>query len=161
MNMESASNFSASILVVDDTPANLRLLTEMLSAQGYQVRVAPTGELALKSVHSHPPDLILLDIRMPGMDGFQVCAELKAHPTAREIPILFLTALEDTSHKLQAFKAGGADYLTKPVEPIEVLKRIQTHLGLRLLQRDFQSCQAECARLEQRLRELEQDRAEK
>lgn len=128
---------AANILVVDDTPANLKLLTEMLTAQGYGVRVAPNGHLALQSVSAHPPDLILLDIRMPGLDGFQVCQALQAEEFARGIPVIFLSALEDTQYKVKAFNVGGVDYITKPFEGVEVLARVKTHLRLRQLQRQL------------------------
>jgi len=128
---------TANILVVDDTPANLKLLTEMLTIQGYTVRVAPNGQLALQSVSAHPPDLILLDIRMPGRDGFEVCRELQADPVFCDIPVIFLSALENTQYKVKAFNIGGVDYITKPFEAVEVLARVKTHLRLRFLQQQL------------------------
>ena len=124
----------AGILVVDDNPANLSLLTEMLAKQGYKVRIAPSGKLALHSAQANPPDLVLLDIMMPGMDGFEVCTQLKNEAHTREIPIIFLSAMADTKSKLQAFEAGGVDYVTKPFEEVEVLARVENHLRLRALQ---------------------------
>ena len=130
MSGDPNSSSPASILVVDDTPANLRLLHQILRHEGHGVRVATSGALALRSVQEDPPDLVLLDIRMPGMDGFAVCQELKANTVTRDIPIIFLSALSETEHKLEAFAAGGADYITKPFEAAEVVARVRTHLEL-------------------------------
>lgn len=122
------------ILVVDDTPANLKLLTEMLQGQGYNIRPARNGKLALKAAAHDPPDLILLDINMPEMNGYEVCQNLKADERLREIPILFISALEETVDKLKAFSVGGLDYITKPFEFEEVNARVETHLKLRQFQ---------------------------
>jgi len=130
---------SAQILVVDDNSANLRLLSNILTAQGYKVRPAPDGQLALRSVAVEQPDLILLDIKMPWMDGYEVCRRLKADEKHREIPVIFISALDDTADKLKGFEAGGVDYITKPFEPAEVLARVQTHVRLRLLQLDMEA----------------------
>jgi DNA-binding NtrC family response regulator len=119
------------ILVVDDTPANLRLLTELLTQQNYHVRPASNGALALKSVAAKIPDLILLDVSMPGMDGYEVCRRLKADEQSRRIPVIFISAFGDTRQKVTGFEAGGIDYITKPVEAEEVLARVRTHLRLR------------------------------
>ena len=116
------------ILAVDDTPASLRLLTELLQAEGYDVRSAPSGELALQSALKNPPELILLDIRMPGMNGFEVCRRLKAEPLTAAIPIIFLSGLSEVEDKVDAFKLGGADFMTKPFQREELMVRIQTHL---------------------------------
>ncbi len=121
---------SFSILVVDDTPANLRLLQRLLGGVGYRVRLATNGEMALRSVHEEPPDLILLDVVMPGMDGFSVCRALQAQEDTREIPIIFISALSETERKLEAFAVGGVDYVTKPFQSAEVLARVRTHLEL-------------------------------
>jgi PleD family two-component response regulator len=130
---------SAQILVVDDNSANLKLLSNILTAQGYKVRPAPDGQLALRSVAVEQPDLILLDIKMPWMDGYEVCRRLKADEKHREIPVIFISALDDTADKLKGFEAGGVDYITKPFEPAEVLARVQTHIRLRLLQLDMEA----------------------
>lgn len=122
------------ILVVDDTQMNLTLLTKMLSNQMYKIRVAPSGMLALKSVQSNPPDLILLDISMPEMDGFSVCENLKANEITRDIPVIFLTASDEVLDKVKAFNLGGVDYITKPFNVVEVLARIENQLRLRQLQ---------------------------
>ncbi|MFZ1029968.1 MAG: adenylate/guanylate cyclase domain-containing protein [Limnoraphis robusta] len=134
MNSLSNSEPHKSILVVDDTPINLTLLTRMLSEQGYEVRVAPSGLLALLSIEMSPPDLILLDIMMPEMDGYHVCRQLKTQAETREIPIIFLSALDDSSDKVKAFEMGGVDYITKPFQLTEVLARIENQLRLRSLQ---------------------------
>jgi two-component system, sensor histidine kinase and response regulator len=128
----------ASILVVDDTPDNLRLLSKLLAGYGYRVRVANSGLHALESVRTNPPDLILLDIMMAGMDGYQVCQQVKADSVTRDIPIIFISALDDVADKVTAFTAGGVDYITKPFRDQEVLARIQTHLMLRDLQKQLQ-----------------------
>ncbi|MDP2094363.1 MAG: response regulator, partial [Hydrogenophaga sp.] len=125
---------SPSIMVVDDTPANLRLLDELLRQQGYQVRLFPRGALALKAAAAHPPSLILLDIMMPEMDGFEVCRQLKANPSLKDIPVIFISALADTDNKLKAFAQGGMDYVTKPFQEGEVLARVRTHLALYAMQ---------------------------
>ena len=119
------------ILVVDDTPANLRLLTELLTQHNYHVRPASNGALALKSVAAKIPDLILLDVNMPGMDGYEVCRRLKADEKSSRIPVIFISAFGDTRQKVTGFEAGGIDYITKPVEAEEVLARVRTHLRLR------------------------------
>ncbi len=125
----------ASILVVDDTKANLRFLAEILTQQGYAVRPAIDGPTALTSVRARPPDLILLDIMMPQMDGYEVCQQLKADPLTHDIPVIFLSALNEVSDKVKAFEMGGVDYITKPFQVEEVLARVGTHLALRNLQR--------------------------
>jgi DNA-binding NtrC family response regulator len=119
------------ILVVEDTPASLRLLTELLTQHGYRVRPASGGALALKSVAAKTPDLILLDISMPGMDGYEVCRRLKADEQSSRIPVIFISAFGDTCQKVTGFEAGGIDYITKPFEAEEVLARVRTHLRLR------------------------------
>ena len=139
------SKFSQkNILVVDDVPENVRLLSQSLKAQGYSVRGVTTGEMALRVAQSNWPSLILLDIRMPKMDGFQVCEALKTQSSTRNIPVIFLTALEESLDKIRAFSAGGADYITKPFEIEEVIARVEHQLNL-------QSAQAEINNLNQNL----------
>jgi signal transduction histidine kinase len=121
---------AANILIVDDTPANLQLLHKMLVEQGYNVRVASSGQQAVASAQISPPDLVLLDIKMPEMDGYQVCTQLKYHPRTRHIPVIFLSVLERSFDKIKAFSVGGVDYITKPFEAEEVLARVKTHLAL-------------------------------
>jgi two-component system sensor histidine kinase/response regulator len=124
----------ANILIADDTPANLRLLTGILAEHGHKVRAAPNGNLALQAAQSEPPDLILLDIMMPGLDGYAVCVQLKADARTRDIPVIFLSALTEAMDKVKAFSVGGVDYITKPFQTMEVLARVETHLALRNLQ---------------------------
>ena len=126
------------ILIVDDTPANLRLLGGMLGKQGYKSRPVPSGALALQAIESEPPDLILLDINMPGMNGYETCERLKADARFRDIPVIFISALGETEDKLRAFSAGGVDYVSKPFQFAEVEARISTHLRLRALQRELE-----------------------
>lgn len=118
----------SSVLIVDDVPANLAMLHDALDAEGYQVRVATDGMRALESARRMPPDLILLDAMMPGLDGFETCRQLKADFALRQIPVVFMTGLTDTEHVVQGFQAGGIDYVTKPIRPREVLVRIASHL---------------------------------
>jgi serine phosphatase RsbU (regulator of sigma subunit) len=134
MSNQSIEPVQESILIVDDTPANLRLLSQMLSEQGYGVRAVTSGPHALASVRAAPPDLILLDIKMPGMSGYEVCDHLKADPHTRNIPIIFISALDEIQDKVRAFAAGGVDYITKPFQFEEVLARTETHLALQKLQ---------------------------
>jgi PAS domain S-box-containing protein len=128
---------NGNILIVDDNPDNLRVLEGILAADGHEVRLAGGGEIALKAVAAKSPDLILLDIMMPGLDGFEVCRRLKACPSTAAIPVLFISALDETVDKLKAFDAGGLDYITKPFAEREVLARVRTHLQLAAAQRDL------------------------
>ncbi len=116
------------ILIVDDTPQNLRLLSTILTEQGYAVRKALNGEMALKSAFAAPPDLILLDIKMPDMNGYEVCDQLKADSRTQAIPIIFISALDDVLDKVRAFTIGGVDYITKPFQCEEVLARVRCQL---------------------------------
>ena len=118
------------ILIVDDLPENLAMLSRMLSQKGYRVRTASNGQLALKMIEVNPPALILLDIVMPGMSGYEVCRQLKAHDTTRDIPVIFITNLTDAEDERQGFEVGGVDYITKPFQIEEVLARIAAHLPL-------------------------------
>jgi sigma-B regulation protein RsbU (phosphoserine phosphatase) len=126
------------ILIVDDTPANLRVLAQMLSERNYRVRAVTSGARALEAAQAASPDLVLLDVKMPGMDGYEVCQRMKADQRTRETPIIFISALDDVQDKVRAFTAGGVDYVTKPFQWEEVLARIETHLALRSLQRQLQ-----------------------
>ena len=127
-----------SLLLVDDTPANLTLLSQILRHKGYQLRAVTSGGRALASVDLNPPDLVLLDIRMPEMDGYEVCRRLKANPKTTEIPVIFISALDDIEDKVRAFGVGGVDYVTKPFQVDEVIARVETHLALRHLQQRLQ-----------------------
>ncbi|HEX6387733.1 MAG TPA: SpoIIE family protein phosphatase [Anaerolineae bacterium] len=137
-----SSNSRPNILIVDDTPDNLRLLSQILTDHHYHVRAVTSGERALESVRLAPPDLILLDIKMPGMDGFEVCAALKADSETRDIPVIFISALDDVTDKVRAFTVGGVDYITKPFQGEEVIARTQTHLALRQLQQQLENANA-------------------
>lgn len=121
---------SGTILAVDDVPANLELLSRMLIKRGYRVRSAINGSMALKSASLTPPDLVLLDINMPEMDGYQVCQQLKDDERTRHIPVIFVSAMNETMDKVKAFETGGVDYITKPFQFEEVVARVETHLSL-------------------------------
>jgi DNA-binding NtrC family response regulator len=145
----------ASILVVDDTPENLQLLMEILSEQKYDVRLAPDGELALMFARSNHPNLILLDIKMPGLDGYAVCEQLRADEYTRDIPVIFLSALDEVVDKVKGFEMGGVDYITKPFQPEEVVARVKTHLILQRLRSHFEEL------VEERTAELRQEICER
>lgn len=118
------------IMIIDDSTESLKLLTSILSDQGFGVRQALSGHLALEAVHKKLPDLIVLDICMPDMNGFEVCQKLKQNPNTKGIPIIFISAMAGSIEKTQAFSAGGVDYITKPFQPLEVLARVKLHLSL-------------------------------
>jgi DNA-binding response OmpR family regulator len=126
------------IMIVDDTPANVGVLGWYFEENGFRVVVAQDGEEALERAQFVQPDLILLDVMMPGIDGFETCRRLKMMPGAKEIPVIFMTALSDTNEKISGFKAGGVDYVTKPCQIEEVLARVNTHLALRTMQKKLQ-----------------------
>jgi signal transduction histidine kinase len=128
---DNNANPLASILVVDDTPANLQVLTGMLKDRGYKVRPVPGGRLALAAARRDPPDLILLDINMPEMNGYEVCQHLKGDAELKDIPVIFISALTEAIDKVKAFATGGVDYLTKPFQMEELHARVETHLKLR------------------------------
>mgnify|MGYP000995257577 CR=1 FL=1 len=134
------------ILIVDDNPVNLDLLSNMLQDRSYRVRVAMNGKRALAAARSRPPDLIMLDINMPEMDGYEVCRELKSDATTSDVPVIFISALDETMDKVRAFEVGGADYVTKPFQFEEVLARIENHLKLSRLQKDLEQKNAELLR---------------
>jgi serine phosphatase RsbU (regulator of sigma subunit) len=152
----------ADILIVDDVPANLHLLSEMLTGQGFKIRSAINGHMALMATRAAPPDLILLDINMPGMNGFEVCEHLRADEDTRDIPIIFISALDETADKVKAFTVGGRDYVTKPFQLKEVLARVETHLALRDLQAELQQANDELERrVEERTAQVVQLAVEK
>ena len=151
---EPVNESGETILVVDDKPENLRLLDALLSEQGYAVRVATAGAQALESIACEPPDLVLLDIRMPGMDGYQVCERLKSDESTRDIPVIFLSAAKDPIDKVKAFGVGGVDYVTKPFEAGEVLARVRSHLTTNRLRRQLRRANR---LLEKRVRERTAD----
>ncbi|KQV80660.1 hypothetical protein ASD15_12030 [Massilia sp. Root351] len=125
------------ILVVEDTPASLQLLSKLLTDAGYRVREAPNGELALWSAQAQAPELVLLDIRMPGIDGYEVCSRLKKMPGLDEVPVIFLSAHSDTDDKLRGFQVGGVDFISKPFQFEEVNARVMAHLKIRRLQQQL------------------------
>lgn len=125
---------NGSIVIVDDNPNNLEVLSGILQHAGYKVRPALGGEIALRAIELNPPDLVLLDIRMPGIDGYETCRRLKADERLRDVPVIFISALSDTEDKLAAFDVGGVDYVSKPFQSAEVLARVRTHVQLRHMQ---------------------------
>jgi len=131
------------ILIVDDTPANLRLLAQLLTEHGYKVRAVLNGQRAIEAAQAQVPDLILLDVMMPELDGYAVCQRLKSLPETSEVPVIFISALDEADDKVKAFTAGGVDYVTKPFEPREVLARVRTHLMLHGLARQLEVINAE------------------
>lgn len=130
MNPDRTDHVKASVLVVDDKPDNLRLLSAILTEQGYEVRQALSGRIALTAAQNRPPDLVLLDIKMPDMNGYQVCEQLKTHERTRHVPVIFLSALDRPPDKIKGFSAGGVDYITKPFQESEVLVRVQHQLEI-------------------------------
>jgi signal transduction histidine kinase len=145
----------ADILVVDDTPANLQVLSGMLKERGYKVRPAPNGKLALAAAKEMPPDLILLDINMPGLNGFEVCAQLKRDERMMDVPVIFISALNETIDKVLAFGVGGVDYITKPFQFEEVEARVAVHLKLRSLQLELEARNRELQQSNEELRTLQ------
>ncbi|HSJ57364.1 MAG TPA: response regulator [Anaerolineae bacterium] len=151
--------FMGTVLIVDDDRNNLHLLSRILESRGYTVCAADSGAAALRSVHASPPDLILLDIVMPGMSGLDVCARLKEDERTRDIPVLFVTALGTVEDKLDGFRVGAVDYVTKPFQVQEVLARVATHVSLHRLQQRLEQVNRELVarndELEERNAELE------
>ena len=148
---KSSAGQLASILVVDDTPANLQVLAGMLKDRGYKVRPVPSGKLALLAARRDPPDLILLDINMPEMNGFEVCEQLKADEMLKGIPVIFISALTEQLDKVKAFAIGGVDYITKPFQMEELHARVETHLKLRRLQIELEEANSRLAKVNDRM----------
>ncbi len=146
MKYEQATEPGA-ILVVDDTPTNLEVILDFFSGQGFKVFVAEDGESAIKQMTYVRPDLILLDVIMPGIDGFETCRRLKSMEGTIDIPIIFMTALNDTVNKVKGFSAGGVDYVTKPIQREELLARVNTHIKLRRLQQHLEEKEREANQL--------------
>ncbi|MBD2183024.1 response regulator [Planktothrix sp. FACHB-1355] len=134
---DESSGSKGNILIVDDPSENLLFLTYVLTKRGYKVRSVTNSQMALRSIGNNPPDIILLDIKMPEMDGYKVCQALKADETTSEIPIIFLSALDEVMDKVKAFKVGGVDYITKPFQPEEVIARIQNQLTIQQQKRQL------------------------
>jgi len=143
MAEQQPTTLRADILIVDDTPANLRLLAEILAKKGHKIRPASHGKMALLAAQTQPPDLILLDIMMPEMDGYEVCRRLKANERTQDIPVIFISALDETLDKVTAFSVGGVDYIAKPFHVGEVVARVNTHLTIRRLHQSLQEKVAE------------------
>lgn len=146
--MNDPSSPRANVLIVDDTPENLQLLSRMLADHGYEARPVPSGRLALLAVERDPPDLILLDINMPEMNGYEVCQRLKGAAATRDIPIVFISALNETLDKVKAFSLGAVDYITKPFQIDEVMARVATHVSLAHARRALERSYAELRDLE-------------
>lgn len=138
MSSNRTGETQENILIVDDTPNNLRLLSTMLTEQGYKVRSVINGKMALTAAQAAPPDLILLDINMPLMTGYEICQKLKSIEITNEIPVIFISALDEVLDKVKAFSVGGVDYITKPFQLEEVLVRVQNQLALRRLSKRLQ-----------------------
>lgn len=138
---------SATILIVDDVEDNLEILGDLLTFDGYNVLTALSGEEALKKVYESRPDLILLDILMPGMDGFEVCTALKADESTKDIPVVFVSSMTDIDSKVNGFKVGGIDYINKPFQHAEILVRVNTHITMLRLRRHLEEKNAELERL--------------
>ncbi len=138
MSSNQSGEIQENILIVDDTPNNLRLLSTMLAEQGYKVRSVINGKMALTAAQAAPPDLILLDINMPQMNGYELCQKLKSIEKTCEIPVIFISALDEVLDKVKAFSVGGVDYITKPFQLEEVLVRVQNQLALRRLSKRLQ-----------------------
>jgi signal transduction histidine kinase len=152
--MSAAKTEAPSILVVDDTPANLQMLVGMLKLSGYRPRPVTSGAQALQAARAEPPHLILLDVNMPEMNGFEVCAQLKADPLLSAIPVIFISAMTDTLDKVRGFQAGAVDYVTKPFQVDEVRARVAAHLELRRQREELQSSYEKLRRSEQMRDEL-------
>ncbi len=135
------------ILIVDDHLANLKVLFAFLKDEGFDIRILESGAQAVELLSHTLPDLILLDVMMPDMDGFTLCRRIKSAPRTENIPIIFLTALDDVKDKIAGFEAGGADYVTKPFQQIELLARINTHLTLRKREMELKQALAEVKKL--------------
>ncbi|MBM4360392.1 MAG: response regulator [Deltaproteobacteria bacterium] len=128
------SPVKSTILLVDDVPENLRVLAEVLVSAGHSTRAVTSAKAALKLLETVKVDLVLVDINMPEMSGFELCSVLKRMPSTRDVPVLFLSAATDTEHKVEAFRRGGVDYVSKPFQFEEIRARVETHLRLRRLQ---------------------------
>lgn len=146
-----SSSFDRVILIVDDNPTNLSVLSLALKSAGYKIRVAMDGVSAIEQVQVDPPGLILLDVQMPGIDGFETCIQLKANPAIRDIPVIFITASADLDQKVKGLSVGAVDYITKPFQQEEVLARVKVHLELRFL---TQKVQEQAIALQQANQEL-------
>ena len=159
MTTETAHERKADILVIDDTRDNLRLLSKLLIDNGFYVRPVTEGKKALSAIQDQLPDLILLDIMMPDMDGYEVCRRLQADERTRDVPVIFISALNETFDKIKAFSVGGRDYIPKPFHEEEVLARVKAHLSLYFTQRRLEAEIVERKRIEKALRRQNRDSA--
>jgi PleD family two-component response regulator len=148
MNPSPPQPHRGNILLVDDTPNNLRLLSAMLTEQGYEVRRVVSGQMALKTTQANPPDLVLLDIKMPDMNGYEVCQRLKADVETQDIPVIFISALDEVLDKMKAFAVGGVDYISKPFSEEEVFARVENILTIRKLQQQLKLLEVKYAERE-------------
>ncbi|TVU52844.1 MAG: response regulator [Arthrospira sp. PLM2.Bin9] len=148
----------AKILIVDDTPTNIKVLFKLLKEAGFKVLVANSGEIALSSLDKVTPDLILLDVQMPGIDGFETCRRLKENSATQEIPVIFMTAISDVEHKVKGLELGAVDYITKPFQHQEVLARVKVHLQMRQLQKNLKDKNLELEKLNQTLENRVEER---
>ncbi len=155
MGSENQNLKGMNLLIVDDHPANLDVLFQTLEHEGYNISVAPDGEKALEAVANSTPDLILLDVMMPGIDGYEVCKRLKANAATVEIPIIFITAKNETEDIVKGFKLGGVDYITKPIRQEEVCARVRTHLSIKVLMNHLEDKNEELEGANARLAELD------
>ena len=158
MNKDSIDLMSAEILIVDDIPANLNVLCQTLESEGYNIIAATSGESALQIAARSQPDLILLDIMMPGLDGFETCRRLKENKSLADIPVIFITAKHETESLVEGFQVGGVDYITKPFQHEEVRARVRTHLTIKQLQDSLREAKDE---LQKAYNQLEADNARK
>ena len=156
MNFNSRYELKTEILIVDDTPYNLRLLSMILSTNGYEVRKAINGKMAIESIKARPPSLILLDIKMPEMNGYETCERLKENPEYQNIPIIFISALDDVTDKVKAFSIGGVDYITKPFHQEEILARIENQIRLQFLKNELEKKNRSLHDLNRKLEESNQ-----
>jgi PleD family two-component response regulator len=165
MNQNSIERKDSKILIVDDVPANLNVLCQALETEGYKIVAAPSGAVALQIAHRTQPDLILLDVMMPEMDGFETCRRLKSDASTAEIPVIFITARDEMSSIAKGFQVGGVDYITKPFRHEEVRVRVQTHLTIKRLQNGLRKAnkeiQARNEELEKAYAQLEADNQSK
>ncbi len=157
-NQTESNRNIPNILVVDDVPANLKLLDDILKSEGYKTRPVLSGELALRAAEKEKPDLVLLDIMMPDIDGFEVCRRLKENPDLKDIPVIFISAIGETANVVTAFNYGGVDYINKPFQAEEVIARVKTHLKLRFQSQELLELNE---RLKQQTKELEELNATK
>ncbi|QYO67777.1 response regulator [Leptolyngbya sp. 7M] len=156
MDAALEENQKFDILIVDDVRDNIRLLSDLLVRQGYNVRKATTGRMALRAIEALAPDLILLDIKMADMNGYEICSSLKANPSTCAIPVIFLSAADELADKVKAFQVGGIDYIPKPFHLDEVLIKVKTQLTIYQLRQQLEECESQLQQALNQLRALGQ-----